>query len=126
VLGENQAVLLLISFAEVMVHDLQHTVLVRRRKYTTVEKDILLLIVCGQMYTLLHDSSSSVMLQVEQVLHILGLRSHAGVEVRSLKVRHVLNALLHMGFSLFRIGKSTIGIAVVAARQLSHKEVSVK
>jgi hypothetical protein len=52
------------------------------------------LIVCDQMHTLLHDGSCSVMLQVEQVLGVLGHRSHADVEVQALEVRHGLNALL--------------------------------
>jgi hypothetical protein len=40
------------------------------------------------------------MLQVEQVLHILGHRSHAGVEVRALEVGHSLKALLPHGIFL--------------------------
>jgi hypothetical protein len=46
------------------------------------------------MHMLLHDSTSGVMLQVEQVLHILGHRSHAGTEVRALEVRYGLKTLL--------------------------------
>jgi hypothetical protein len=48
------------------------------------------LIIRGQMHTLLHDDFGGVMLQVEQVLGVLGHRSHAGVEVWALKVGHSL------------------------------------
>jgi hypothetical protein len=101
-----------LGLAEAMVRDLILTVLIRRRKCTTVEKNVLLLqllklrrngggvlIVCGQTHTLLHDSPSGVMLQVEQVLCILGHRSHADAKVRALEVRHGLKALLPHGFS---------------------------
>jgi hypothetical protein len=46
------------------------------------------------MHMLLHDGSGGVMLQVEQVLDVLGHRSHAGVEVRILEVGHDLKAML--------------------------------
>jgi hypothetical protein len=96
-----------------MVRDLQLTVLIRRRKCTTVEKSILLLqllellrnggvvlIVCRQTHTLLHDNPNGVKLQVEQVLHILGHRSHVSAKVRALEVRHGLKALLPHGIFL--------------------------
>jgi hypothetical protein len=44
--------------------------------------------------TLLDDSPGSAGLQVEHVLHVPGKRSHAGVEVRALGVRHGLKTLL--------------------------------
>jgi hypothetical protein len=50
--------------------------------------------------TLLHDSYGGVVLQVEQVLRILGHRSHANIEVRALEVRHSLKALLPHGIFL--------------------------
>jgi hypothetical protein len=57
------------------------------------------LIVCGQPHTLLHDSSGGVVLQVAQVLFILGHGSHVDIEVRALDVGHGLKALLpHMIF----------------------------
>jgi hypothetical protein len=103
----------LLGLTEVIVRDLQLTVLIRRRKCTTVEKSILLLellklmrnggvvlIVWGQTHTLLHDSPGSVILQVEQVLWILGHRSHASTEVRALEVRYGLKALLPHGIFL--------------------------
>jgi hypothetical protein len=49
---------------------------------------------------LLHDSPGGDMLQVEQVLCVLGHRSHAGAEVRALKVSHGLKALLPHGIFL--------------------------
>jgi hypothetical protein len=70
-----------LSLAEAVVCDLQLTILIRRKKGTTTEKGILLLqlfiltcngsvvlILCGQAHTLLHDGPSGVMLHVEQVL----------------------------------------------------------
>jgi hypothetical protein len=58
------------------------------------------LIVGSQMLTLLHDSPGSVMLQVEQVLHILDHCSHASAEVRALEVGHDLKVLLPHGIFL--------------------------
>jgi hypothetical protein len=49
------------------------------------------------MHTLLHASPGGVVLQVEQVLHVLGYR---GVEVRGLEVRHDLKTLLSYGVLL--------------------------
>jgi hypothetical protein len=96
-----------LDLVKVVVRVLQLTVMIRRRKCTIAEKSILLLqllelvrdgsivlIVCGQTHTLLHESSCGVMLQVEQVLRILGHRSHAGAEVRALEVRYGLKTLL--------------------------------
>jgi hypothetical protein len=96
-----------LGLAEAMVHDLQLTVLIQRSKCTTVEKSILLLqllelvrnggvvlIVYGQMHTLLYHSPGGVMLQVEQVLCILGHRCHVDAEVRVLEVRYDLKVLL--------------------------------
>jgi hypothetical protein len=96
-----------LDLIEVAVRNLQLMVLVRRRKCTTVEKGILMLrllkltrngsvvlIVCGQTHTLLHDGSSGLVLQVEQVLHVLGHCSHVDIEVQALDVGHGLKALL--------------------------------
>jgi hypothetical protein len=47
----------------------------------------------GRPQTLLDDSHDGVPLQVEHVLCVLGHRSHAGVEVRTLWVDHVLKTL---------------------------------
>jgi hypothetical protein len=58
------------------------------------------LIVCDQMHTLVHDGSSGVMLQVEQVLHVLGHHSHADVDVRTLEVGHDRKVLLPHGIFL--------------------------
>jgi hypothetical protein len=52
------------------------------------------LLIWRQMRTLLHDCPGGVVLEVEQVLCIPGQRSDPGVEVRALKVRHSLKALL--------------------------------
>jgi hypothetical protein len=49
---------------------------------------------------LLHDSPSSVMLQVEQVLSILGHHSHTDAEMGALEVRHGFKALLPHGIFL--------------------------
>jgi hypothetical protein len=54
--------------------------------------------VCGQTHRLLHDGPSGVMLQVEQVLRVLGHRSHAGVQVGALEVGCGLKSL-HTGLS---------------------------
>jgi hypothetical protein len=96
-----------LGLTEATVRDLQLLVLVRRRKCTTVEKSILLLqllklvrnggvvlIVCGKTHMLLHDHPDGVMLQVEQVLRVLGHHNHASAEVRALEVRHNLKVLL--------------------------------
>jgi hypothetical protein len=66
------------GLTEVMLRDLQLTVLVRRRKCTTVEKVILMLqlpklardsgvvfLVCGHMHARLDDGPGEVVLQVE-------------------------------------------------------------
>jgi hypothetical protein len=55
------------------------------------------LIICGQTHTLLYDSPDGVMLQVKQILCVLGQRSHAGAEVRALEDRYVLKVLLPHG-----------------------------
>jgi hypothetical protein len=102
-----------LDLTEAMICDLQLTVLIRRRKCTTVEESILLLhllelvrnggvvlIVCSQTHARLHDSLGGVMLLVEQVLRVLGHRSHAGAEVRALEIRHSLKALLPHGIFL--------------------------
>jgi hypothetical protein len=102
-----------LGLAKAVVRDFQLTVLIRRRKCTTLEKSILKLqllelvsndgvahIVCNQMHTLLYDSPSSLMPEAEQVLHVLGHHSHAGIEVRVPKVRHGLKALLPHGVFL--------------------------
>jgi hypothetical protein len=65
--------------------------------------------VCGQMHTLLHDSSGGVVLQVEQVLRILGHRSHAAIEVRAVEVRHGLQVLLPHGIFLIPNGEKHDG-----------------
>jgi hypothetical protein len=48
-------------------------------------------------------------LQVEQVLHILGHRSHAAIEVRAVEVRHVLQVLLPHGIFLIPNGEKRDG-----------------
>jgi hypothetical protein len=58
------------------------------------------LLICCQTHTLLHASTSGVVLEVEQVLHLPGQRSHPGVEVRTLEVGHGLMALLLFGVLL--------------------------
>jgi hypothetical protein len=58
------------------------------------------LLVRRQMHTLLHACPGGVMLKVEQVLHILGQRSHLDVEVRDLEVGHGLETLLPYGVLL--------------------------
>jgi hypothetical protein len=88
-----------LSLAEEIVCYIQLVVLVQRWECIATENSILMLqllelmlnggvvlIVCGQMHTLLHDRYSYVMLQVEQVMHVLGHHSHADVEVSALEV----------------------------------------
>jgi hypothetical protein len=58
-----------------------------------------LLIRC-QMRTLLHAYPGGVVLKVEQVLHVLGQRSHPDMEVRALEVGHGLKTLLPHGVLL--------------------------
>jgi hypothetical protein len=64
------------------------------------EHGSVVIIICGQLHTLLHDSPGGVMLQVEQVLCVLGHHRHANTEVRALKVRHGLKTLLPHGIFL--------------------------
>jgi hypothetical protein len=52
------------------------------------------LLVCCQTRTLLPGCPRGVVLEVEQVLCVLGQRSHLGVEVRALEVGHSLKTLL--------------------------------
>jgi hypothetical protein len=52
------------------------------------------LLVCHQTRTLLPGCPRGVVLEVEQVLRVHGQRSHPGVEVRALEVRHSLKTLL--------------------------------
>jgi hypothetical protein len=54
----------------------------------------------GHPQTLLDDDPGGVPLQVKHVLRILGHRSHAGVEVRTLWVGHVLKTLPPHGLLL--------------------------
>jgi hypothetical protein len=90
----------MLGLTEVVVCDLQLTVLVRTWKCTTTENGILMpqpvdvLPICGQPQTLLDDSPSGVVLQVEQVCCVLGHLSHANMEVGTLEVGHGLKALL--------------------------------
>jgi hypothetical protein len=58
------------------------------------------LLVRCQTHTMLHACPGSVVLEVEQVLCILGQRSHPSMEVRALDVRHNLKALLPYGVLL--------------------------
>jgi hypothetical protein len=52
------------------------------------------LLVRRQTYTLLPGCPGGVVLEVEQVLRVLGQRSHPGMEVRALEVGHSLKTLL--------------------------------
>jgi hypothetical protein len=58
------------------------------------------LLVRHQMRTLLPGCPGGVVLEVEQVLHVLGQRSHLGVEVRAHEVGHGLKTLLPYGVLL--------------------------
>jgi hypothetical protein len=58
------------------------------------------LLVRRQTCTLLHACPGGVVLEVEQVLRILGQRSHPDVEVRALEVGHGLKTLLTYGVLL--------------------------
>jgi hypothetical protein len=58
------------------------------------------LLVHCQMCMLLHARPGGVVLQVEQVLRVPSQRNHPNVEVRALKVRHGLKALLPYGILL--------------------------
>jgi hypothetical protein len=70
------------------------------RLHRLMTNGAVVLIVCGQRHTLLHDGFDGVVLQVEQVLHVLGHRSHVNIEVQDLEVRHGLKALLPHGIFL--------------------------
>jgi hypothetical protein len=128
----------MLNLVEEMICDLQLTVLVWRRKCTTVEKVILMLqlpklawdggvafIACSHTHALLDNGPGKVVLQVEWVLSVLDHHIHTGMEVRALEVGHGLKALLPYGGPWLRIGMSVIGITTVAVRRLSHKEVSL-
>jgi hypothetical protein len=54
----------------------------------------------GHPQTELDNSLDGVPLLVEHVLHVLGHRSHASMEVRALRVGHVLKALPPLGLLL--------------------------
>jgi hypothetical protein len=58
------------------------------------------LLLCDHSHTLLHADPGGVVLVVEQLLCILGQRSHPGMEVRVLKVGHSPKALLPYGVLL--------------------------
>jgi hypothetical protein len=58
------------------------------------------LLIRRQMRMLLLGCPHGVVLEVEQVLCILGQRSHPGVEMRALEVRHSLTTLLPYGVLL--------------------------
>jgi hypothetical protein len=58
------------------------------------------LLVRQQTCMLMHAHLGGVVLEVEQVLRVLGQRSHPGVKVRSLEVGHGLKALLSYGVLL--------------------------
>jgi hypothetical protein len=53
-----------------------------------------------QTRTLVPGCPHGVVLEVEQVLHVLGQRSHPSMEVRALEVRHGLKTLLPYGVLL--------------------------
>jgi hypothetical protein len=59
------------------------------------------LLVHHQTRTLLPGCPGGVVLEVEQVLCVLGQRSHPSMEVRALEVSHGLKALLPYGVLLF-------------------------
>jgi hypothetical protein len=58
------------------------------------------LLVRRQTHMLLHARPGGVVLEVEQVLRVPGQRSHPGVEVSALEVRHSLKAPLPYGVLL--------------------------
>jgi hypothetical protein len=58
------------------------------------------LLIRRQMHTLLYACPGGVVLKVEQVLHVPSQRSHPGMEVRALEVRHGLKMLLPSGVLL--------------------------
>jgi hypothetical protein len=58
------------------------------------------LLIRRQTCTLLPGCPCSVVLEVEQVMRVLGQRSHPGVEVRALEVGHGLKMLLPYGVLL--------------------------
>jgi hypothetical protein len=58
------------------------------------------LLIRRQTRTLLPGCPHGVVLEVEQVLHVLGQRSHPGMEVRALEVGHSLKTLLSYGVLL--------------------------
>jgi hypothetical protein len=81
------------------------------------------LLVRRQTRTLLPACPGGVVLEVEHVLHIPGQRSHPGVEVRALEVRHGLNSLLPYRVLLILNREKHVGSAAVAVRRSSHREV---
>jgi hypothetical protein len=58
------------------------------------------LLICSQLQTLLDDGPGGVVLQVEQVLHVLGHLSHIDMLVGALGVGHGHKALLPHGVLL--------------------------
>jgi hypothetical protein len=74
---------------------------------------------------LLPNRPGGVVLEVEHALRVPGQRSHLGVEVRALEVKHCLKAMLPYVVLLIQIGRSTIGNATVTARRSLHREVRV-
>jgi hypothetical protein len=95
----------MLDLTKAVVCDLQLVVLVRRQKCTSVEDDILMpqpldvLLVCSQPQTLLDDGHGGGVLQVEQVLRVLGHFSHTGVEVGPSRSDTATRHCCHMGSS---------------------------
>jgi hypothetical protein len=59
-----------------------------------------MLLICGLTHTLLHADPIGVVLEVEQVLRVLGQRNHPNTELRALEVGYGLKALLPYGVLL--------------------------
>jgi hypothetical protein len=103
----------MLSVTKATVNLLYLTVHLCRWPCTTAEDGILMPqppnLSCGgggtlpvhcQTHTLLPDCPHGVVLEVEQVLHVLGQRSHPSMEVRVLEVGHGLKMLLPYGVLL--------------------------
>jgi hypothetical protein len=81
-----------------------------------------LLLVRIQMHTLCDNDAAGVVLQVEQVLHILG---HLCPAVAELLAR-ISRQWRHAGSSWSQIRNKAIGVSAVSARRCSHMAVSAR
>jgi hypothetical protein len=84
-----------------------------------------LLCIRVQVHTLLDDDAVNVVLQVEQVLRILGYLRPFGAELQTHKVASDIKTLVPLGLLLIADRKSAIDVSAVLVRCCSHKAMSV-